>query len=85
MWDERSEQTEVGRSKGDVGMFWGARCGHRVASEEPKGIPGGPLRAKGAAQGRPRESCHTLAYLLSVQKLSVGVRGGESRSTNRIP
>ena len=57
-------------------MFWGGRSGHRVPSEEPKGIPGGPLRAQGAAQGRPRELYHTLAYLLSVQKALWGVKGG---------
>ena len=49
-------------------MFPGGHCGHRVPSEEAKGIPGGPLRAQGAAQGRNGELRQTLAYLLSVQK-----------------
>ena len=60
---------------------FGGHCGRRVRSQEPKGIPGGPLRAQGAAQERPRNLWHGLAYLFSItyfrsKKLSGGVMGG---------
>ena len=61
-------------------MFWLGCCGHRVPSEEPKGIPGGPLRAQGAAQGRPRNLCHGSTYLPSVQK---PLWGGEEGRINK--
>ena len=76
MWDKRSEKTEVSRSKGDVGTFWGGHCGRMVPSEEPKGIAGEPSRAQGTAQGRTRELYHTLGNLLSVQKALWGGKGG---------
>ena len=78
----KGDKKQNSADRRDMSACFGGRCGRRVPSEEPKGIPGGPLRAQGAAQGRPRNLWQGLGYLLSVQKALWGVRGGESISKN---